>query len=141
MPRPMSKNSSESFFHSVFPSRIEAVDDACGEIRRRLLLDGLERVCFSVDLLTREFLKNAIVHGNGSDAQKVVTLTMRIGTKWICLQVMDEGPGFDWRKARRTPPKASTIHGRGLSIGALYAHRMKFNRRGNQVTLWINKNG
>jgi serine/threonine-protein kinase RsbW len=135
----MPRNSGGSFLHRRIPSRLEAVDDTCREIRLLLVENGLKDVCFAVDLLAREFLQNAVIHGNGSDADKVAIITMRIGRKWICLHIADEGPGFDWRRTRRTPPSATTVNGRGLPIGALYAQRMSFNRRGNQVTLWINK--
>jgi anti-sigma regulatory factor (Ser/Thr protein kinase) len=126
--------------HQEIPSRLAEADLLCQEIRSLLEENGLAAVCFPVELLAREFLKNAIVHGNGRDDRKKVALKLHIGRKWIHLQVIDEGPGFNWRKARRAPPPHNTaVSGRGLSIAALYAQRITFSQRGNQVTLWLNK--
>lgn len=92
-----------------------------------------------MELLLREFLNNAMIHGNGLDAHKQVQMSFRIGIKWMRIQIADEGPGFDWRKARRTPPDADAESGRGLAIAMIYAQRVRFNRPGNQVTIWIRK--
>lgn len=126
--------------HREIPSRLPEVDILCREIRALLEDNGLAAVCFGVELLAREFLNNAIVHGNGRDARKKVALNLHIGRKWIYLQIIDQGNGFDWRKARRAPPPDDTVSsGRGLSISTLYAQRIAFNQRGNQVTLWLKK--
>jgi hypothetical protein len=65
-----------------------------------------------------------------------VALNLQIRRKWISLRVSDEGSGFNWRSAKRAPPPGGAgISGWGLSIVALYAHRIRFNRRGNRVAL------
>jgi hypothetical protein len=69
----------------------------------------------------------------------MVRVVVTVGRKWIVCRVADEGPGFNWRTKRRTPPGAEATSGRGLAIGALYAQRLRFNRAGNQVTFWIGK--
>ena len=111
----------------------------CGEIRALLEAVGLAAACFSVELVTRESLCNAVIHGNGCDPEKKIYLELRIGTLWIRLQVADEGAGFNWRRERKTPRDETVADGRGLAIYARYAGRTAFNRRGNRVTLWIEK--
>lgn len=92
-----------------------------------------------MELLLRELMNNAMIHGNGLDAHKQVQVSFRIGMKWIRIQITDEGTGFDWRKTRRTPPDPNAESGRGLAIAMIYAQRVRFNRIGNQVTIWIRK--
>jgi serine/threonine-protein kinase RsbW len=112
----------------------------CREICSLLEDNGLAAACFPVELVAREWLNNAIVHGNRLDVDKKVALNLLIGRKWIYLQIIDEGPGFNWRKARRAPlPDDTVIGGRGLPISFLYARRITFNQRGNRVTLWLKK--
>ncbi len=126
--------------HLEIPSRLGEVDGVCREIRSLLRDHGLEGACFSAELLARESLNNAIVHGHRRDERKKVKFDLRVGRRWISLRVLDEGPGFDWRKARETPPPKATVpSGRGLCISALYAQRIRFNRQGNRITLWLKK--
>jgi serine/threonine-protein kinase RsbW len=126
--------------HREIPSRLGEVDGVCREIRSLLTGRGLEGACFSAQLLAREGLTNAIVHGHQRDETKKIEFDLRVGRKWISLQILDQGPGFNWRKARRAPPPKDTApSGRGLCISALYAQRITFNRRGNRITLWLKK--
>jgi anti-sigma B factor antagonist len=121
------------------PSDVAEVDSICQAARKRLESQGQTASVFAVDLLLREFLNNAIFHGNRSDIHKRVQVGMRIGRKWLILWIGDEGTGFDWRMMRRDPPGGSAATGRGLLIGTQYAQRMRFNRVGNRVILWIGK--
>jgi serine/threonine-protein kinase RsbW len=94
---------------------------------------------FRVEILARECLNNAILHGNRGRKNGWVKFGIRIGKKLICLRVADRGPGFKWRdRCRLRWPGANAVKGRGLMIFKIYADRVAFNRRGNQVTLWIN---
>ena len=129
-----------SSLHLKVRSRLAEVDPVCREIRSLLEDNGQGAVCFPVELLAREWLNNAIIHGNRRDNTKTVALNLRVGRKWICLEIIDEGNGFNWRKARGAPPPDDTFTGgRGLPISALYAHRVTFNQRGNRITLWLKK--
>jgi serine/threonine-protein kinase RsbW len=125
--------------HHVLPSDLDLVDAVCRDARSLLACHGQVDCVFAVDLLLREFLNNAIVHGNRRDRARQVEVTMQLGRDWIVLTIADQGPGFDWRAQRRAPPADDATSGRGLAIGAEFAQRMKFNREGNQVMLWINK--
>ena len=126
-------------FTCSVPSRVEEVEGVCAFARELLTSAGLESRQFDVDLLLREFMTNAVIHGNASDRNKWVEVDFCIGPKWIKLRIADEGPGFRWRTKSRIPPDERAASGRGLAIGALYAHRIRYNNAGNQVTLWIGK--
>ncbi len=123
----------------VMASDLRQVDAVCRDARNLLACLGQSERVFAVDLLLREFLNNAIVHGNKLDPAKKVHVSMRVGRTWIQVTVLDEGNGFDWRSRRRAPPDTDAVSGRGLAIGAQFAQRMQFNHEGNQVMLWIRK--
>jgi serine/threonine-protein kinase RsbW len=118
----------------------ERVDFAGRSIRYFMKGNGLSRDSFKVELLARECLNNAVIHGNKFKCTECAQLELRIGQKWIYLQVTDSGSGFNWKKAiRSTRLNDKDISGRGLTIIKEYANRVCFNRRGNQIALWIKK--
>ena len=125
----------------IIPSRLNAVDAVCLELRAFLSSNNLAKASFAVELIARECLNNAILHGNKCQAEKKTTLSLRLGRRWMRLQITDEGAGFNWRKARQTLAHTEDTHGRGISIGIQYADRVSFNRRGNQITLWLDNSG
>lgn len=92
-----------------------------------------------MELLAREALNNAILHGNRNRPGKTARLDLRLGRRWMRMQVEDEGDGFNWRAVRFRVPDNSDTSGRGLSIISLYADRVSFNRSGNQITFWFDK--
>lgn len=120
-------------------SRLSEVDSLCLKIRDMLYANDLGEVCFGVELLARECLSNAVIHGNKGIADKSVRLSLSVGRQWIRLQVDDEGEGFDWRKLRRRRSDANDTSGRGIELYELYAARVRFSRQGKQITLWISK--
>ena len=79
------------------PSRLDAAESLCLKIRGLLEATDPGEVGFAVELLARECLTNAVVHGNRNHADKSIRLRLWLGRKWICLEVSDEGPGFTGR--------------------------------------------
>ena len=124
----------------TIPSRMEEAEGLCLKIRDMLQAMGLSQVSFSVELLARESLANAVNHGNANDQAKSVALQLQVGRTWICLQVTDEGVGFAWKRAMQKRPEIGIPSGRGLRIYERYASRLRINRCGNRITFWINKN-
>jgi serine/threonine-protein kinase RsbW len=120
-------------------SRLAEAESVCLKIRSLLQANGLGEVCFAVELLARECVNNAVIHGNGNDADKSIQVSLWLGRKWIRLEVSDEGPGFDWRTTQQNRMDTAASSGRGLHLYALYAERVRFNRRGNRITLWIGR--
>jgi len=117
------------------------VDCFCREVREFLSERGLAGEIFPVELLLRESINNAMFHGNSGDCRKKIQVEMHIGRKWIKLRVTDEGLGFCYRKARKSVPDEDSTCARGMAIFSLYAHRVSFNARGNQVSLWRTMTG
>lgn len=123
--------------YTTIPSDVRAVEMVCAEVRRMLLCHDLETRVFSGDLLLREFVNNAVFHGNRCDPGKTVRIGLRIGRQMIGLRVSDEGPGFDWRARQGHVPGESDTSGRGMAIGKAYARCVKYNCAGNSVMLAV----
>lgn len=128
----------ERIWGQNFPSTLEAVEEACRALRQWLSRgDGRSRV-FDIELVARECLNNAVLHGNGSEPIKRVTLRVWLGPRWIRLEVVDEGPGFDWRLVtRKVLRDASLTDGRGLQICRKYGRRVVFRGSGNCIFVWF----
>ena len=131
--------SSPTLLCQTIPSRIEEAESLSLKIRVFMHAAGLSELCFPVELLARECLVNAVIHGNRGATDKSVDLSLLIGREWIRLQVRDQGEGFAWRKVRQTGSNITTSSGRGLQLYAMYADRIRFNRKGNEIALWIRK--
>ncbi len=54
-----------------------------------------------------EAFENAIFHGNGSDASKIVSISFESRPKGLLFQVQDEGKGFDYQNV----PDATDVEG------------------------------
>ena len=134
------KGGAGTFFYREIRSDFAEADSLCLEIRSHLAEGGQAAVSFPVELVARECIENAILHGNHRDASKKVSLSLHIGRKYIHLQIMDEGKGFNWRKANKASlPEVTAVNGRGLAISSLYAERITYNARGNQIRLRLKK--
>lgn len=118
---------------------MEEAELLCMKIRAFLQSAELSEVSFPVELLARECLTNAVIHGNRNAADKTVVFNLAVGRKWIRLQVSDEGHGFRWRNQREERQDTTIPSGRGVPLYALYAERVRFNRSGNRVALWVRK--
>ena len=123
----------------VIPSDIAEVDRVCRAAKELLEGNGLIDRVFAVELLLREFVNNAILHGNNADVSKRVQVRIRVGRKSIMLSIADEGVGFDWRERQCHVADESDISGRGLAIGMEYARKVTYNRTGNRVVLLVEK--
>jgi anti-sigma regulatory factor (Ser/Thr protein kinase) len=114
---------------------LHAVDRMCADVRRRLKPDATAADWYGVELLLREALTNAVLHGGGSDPRRRVRCEVSVGPRKARLAVADEGPGFDWRAALAADAIETATSGRGLKIYELYADRVSFNEAGNRIVL------
>jgi anti-sigma regulatory factor (Ser/Thr protein kinase) len=96
-----------------------------------------ERALFAVRLAVEEAIINAMKHGNRMDKAKTVTVVWSVDDKQAVIAVEDQGEGFD-PEAVPDPTAEENLdipHGRGLVLMRAYMDDVKFNRRGNRVTL------
>ena len=110
----------------ALPATLEAVEEFFIEFRRRsqALMYLADR--FAAELLVREALTNAVVHGSHADPCKQVRCHLRLKGRRLLIAVEDDGEGFDWRRAWSIGvfPDAS---GRGIEILRKYANRVRYN--------------
>jgi len=136
-----SRQDSPSSLRQTITSRVDEAEGLFLRIRHFLLSAGLSSLCFQVELLARECVMNAIVHGNQKVADNPVEISILVGPKWIRLQVSDQGAGFSWQNSGKKRPTSGSCSGRGLRLCRLYADRVRFSRRGNRIALWISRKG
>ena len=122
----------------VIPSETKLLNRVENRIVAQLkALNYGERILFGVRLAVEEAVINAIKHGNKMDKTKNVTVTYSIDDKECVISVTDEGEGFN--PAAVPDPTADENlelpHGRGLMLIRAYMDEVKFNEKGNCVTM------
>lgn len=90
-----------------------------------------------------EALSNAVLYGNGRDPRKRVQLEVEVDPPRLSARVTDEGEGFDPETIPdpRLPENRHSIRGRGLFLMRNLMDEVRFNDRGNSVTLvlWLDR--
>jgi len=134
------RRTSTSFFLDIeawMPSEIEVVSPLVDRLMR--LIEGSHCVAgneSAVELALREALSNAVVHGNGMDAHKLVQIRCRCELgKGVSIIVTDHGQGFD-PNAVPDPLAVEGLeaeHGRGIHLMKLAMDEVSFERGGTEV--------
>ena len=119
----------------VLPATLQAIDSFCVEfrLRNRALLTRAH--AFIAELLLREALTNAVVHGCREDASRPVQCSVRLRDGRLTIAVKDDGEGFDWRLAAQRRSRELRTSGYGIEILRAHSSRLRFNARGNSVTI------
>lgn len=117
------------------PATLQAAEQVFGSFQVWRAKECGEVAPFTSELLLREALTNSIVHGCGEDPTKSVFCTLRPKPGRLVIAVRDQGEGFDWRSAGDHSADVEDTHGRGLEIYRIYAHRVRFNDKGNSLFL------
>jgi serine/threonine-protein kinase RsbW len=117
------------------PASLRAVEEffVGFRLKSQALLDRVN--CFAAELLVREALTNAVVHGCHSDPNKQVRCFLRLKGRHLLIAVQDDGDGFDWRAARGKTAAFPDDSGRGMEILRKYANHVRYNERGNVVAM------
>ena len=119
------------------PNRIQAISPLVDRLMR--LIEGSQCVPgeeFDVELVLREALENAVLHGNREDPEKKVHIRCRCepGTQ-ITIVVTDQGSGFEFGKIVGNgfswDPAAD--HGRGILLMKAFMDDVHFERGGSEV--------
>src|SRR5262249_3932052 len=79
----------------------------------------------------------AIQQGHRPDPGKVVQVRFRVRAGSLCVEVEDQGPGFDPSQVpdAAAPENLGRSCGRGLLLMRHYAASIRYNRKGNCVTI------
>jgi PAS domain S-box-containing protein len=119
------------------PSTPRAVDMACDrlsdciratEAGARLASEKL----FDISLAVREALTNAMIHGNRSRPDALMSLRCVVNSECLTVSVGDEGPGFDLQ-AHVPPEDPLSERGRGIPLMRSYAQSLRMD--GSQITM------
>ena len=115
---------------------LHAVDRVCAEVTVCLQSFGLSGQNFAVQMLLREALNNAVIHGCDRNPAMQVRCELSIGAESLQISVEDDGPGFDWRSALQFEPISDDLEsGRGLLVYKFYAEQIEFNASGSRICL------
>lgn len=108
------------------------------EVEERLFhfchLHNVGRYYSAISVATLQAVENAIVHGNQSDANKIVTITLGNCRGGIFVEVVDQGLGFDYTRFGSLPSDDVTS-GEGIFIMHQLADAMTYSDGGRQVRL------
>ena len=96
-----------------------------------------EAEVFGVRLALEEALVNAVKHGNRNDPTKCVWALWHVGPRGVLVAIEDEGGGFDpWAVPDAcAPDNLERSCGRGLLLMRSYMSWVRYNCRGNRVTM------
>jgi anti-sigma regulatory factor (Ser/Thr protein kinase) len=117
------------------PATLEAVEQFCAEFRQWRACACARLNSFSSELVLRESLTNAVLHGCSGNPCKQVSCVLRAKPGRLLIAVRDAGEGFDWRAVWDRETDASETHGRGIEMMRRYSSNVRFNRKGNSVIL------
>ena len=129
------RNGVDCELRASLPATLQAIEEFLMEFGRRSQSLLVPRNCFAAELLVREALTNAVVHGCRQNPDKQVRCFLRLRSGRLLIAIADDGEGFDWRAARRTRANLPDSSGRGMEILHRYANHVHFNDRGNVVTM------
>ncbi len=111
------------------------VDNFCKESEALLRKNNLNDYIFPVQMLLREALTNAVVHGCRKKPGLIIKSTIIICENEIIIVVEDPGEGFDWKACKDKDYFHSAESGRGLLILQKYASEYEYNEAGNIVKI------
>jgi len=122
---------------SWMPGEIQAISPLVDRLMRVIeasqCVPGDE---FDVELVLREALENAVLHGNQEDPRKKVHLRCRCGPgNEITIVVTDQGRGFDFGKmvGNDFTSDPAADHGRGIQLMKAFMDDVHFERGGSEV--------
>lgn len=125
----------------VVGSRIEYLDSLHAMAEEMARLSGLgDEDRFHFALAVREAATNAIVHGNGSDPEKKVTLVFELESGVLEARVSDQGGGFDFDHGDdpTLPENLFRTSGRGLLLIRSFVDEVSYHHdpgRGTELRL------
>jgi DNA-binding response OmpR family regulator len=95
-----------------------------GEEKHRALEDGV------FGELVRRRLQS------GDNAARKIALSSRLSADELVVTIADQGEGFDWRSLPAVSAESfSRYNGRGILLTRIYFDEVRYNDRGNEVTL------
>ena len=122
----------------VIPSRFEAARAVEQSVLDEMDKHGYSECdCFAVKLALEESLNNAIKHGNRLEPEKPIQVSFDVDDAQVVIVVVDQGRGFDRSRLPNCTADENLEKptGRGIMLMRCYMDEVRFNERGNEVTL------
>jgi serine/threonine-protein kinase RsbW len=107
------------------------LDEVC------MFFDVHEDVYPDIMLAVTEATTNAIIHGNEFDPEKEVQIRVVHQDSELAFTVADQGKGFDPNNLPNPVEEDNLLKsgGRGVYLIRHYAHEVRFNAKGNEITM------
>lgn len=140
----LNKNLAYKKFLSI-PSNVLEIDYAIIRLKESIatIVSLGEEDAWKIYTAMYEALINAVEHGNRFNVQRRVTVIYRIVDDWIVFKVRDEGAGFDVHNIPSPLDDANLLKpsGRGVYMIKKLMHKVKYNRTGNETTMFYHISG
>jgi len=111
------------------------VDAICKDVADFLSSRDLKKHIFETGLIIREAVCNGILHGCKKDPELRVQLRFELKNGKLHMVIIDEGSGWNWKSNSGKLPENVKDSGRGLYIMRHYADEVKYNDKGNRLTI------
>jgi len=121
-----------------FPSRLSEVYEASAQALAFLRPLGLaEGELFDIRLCLEEAVINAMKYGNELDERRKVKIRIEPREQELCIEVTDEGRGFDPEHVADCTQDEGVLKGcgRGIFLMKQLMDEVRYNRRGNAVSM------
>ncbi len=129
--------------HHVLSSDLANLTPLRQEVIQKLSeYDYPDNTVFAIRLAVDEALCNAIKHGNHQDKSKSIIVDYAIDHERFVMSVEDQGQGFRIKDVPDPTAKENLVKpsGRGVMLIDLYMTQVKYNQKGNQITITKDKN-
>lgn len=121
------------------PNDLQCIEEAVEFVVRRCAIcrAASARLRFNFRVSLSEALANAMIYGNGRDPSKRVRVEVAVAGTALEVRVTDQGRGFDPAKVSdpTCPEHLMEPGGRGIFLMRELMDDVRFNERGNAVTL------
>lgn len=114
---------------------LQNIDIFCDKAENMLKKNNLEDYVFPVQMLLREALTNAVVHGCRTNPDFIIKTYFEIFNECIIIVIEDPGDGFDWIHCNDSGYSLPANSGRGLLILQKYASEYNYNKIGNVIRI------
>ena len=117
------------------PENIDKVEPFMQKVKRLYQIDDC--TYFNMLLVLTEAVNNSILHGNGADPTKKVSVKFSSGMKTLNFEVSDEGGGFDPATLPdpTDPARLSCPNGRGVYLMHHLSHQLNYSDKGRKVEI------
>ena len=109
----------------------QLIDTVCEDLK--LSEDNYGNILIAVT----EAVNNAIIHGNKSNTEKLVTVEVNKITKEVVFSIVDQGGGFDFTKLPdpTAPENLEKPDGRGIFLMKNLSDKVEFFDNGTKVCI------